>query len=325
MSVKLKEFFFGIFRGFAIGIAFIIPGFSGGTVAVILGIYDKMIAAVTGIFKQFRSSILFLLPIAIGMGLAFAALFFPIKIALTYAAFPTLCLFVGLMLGGMVPVVNKAAGKGNGLFGRIIAGVICCAVAVGVGFLPEGFTAPTLGNSMNVVDYLLLFAVGALAACALVVPGISGSMLLLAFGYYTPIMYDVIGNFIAAPGINILILVVLIVGMAAGFFFISFLMRYLMYKFPRGTYYAIIGFVLGSIVTIFYAGAVGRFTVEGDLPMVFDFSPWQIALAAFLALIGFAAAFIFTFVTARKYRKAEKLQVCEQSCDTSITSKNANE
>lgn len=303
MTSKLKSFFLNILNGFLIGIAFVIPGFSGGTVAVIIGVYDKLISSVTGLFKNFKQSIVFLIPVAIGMVLAFAALYFPIELALTHIPFPTLCLFVGLMIGGMPAVFEKAKGmpeKKISLAGNIITGLLAFAIAFGIGFLPSDMLTPNLGSGMVFTDFLLLFGVCFLASCALVVPGISGSMIMMIFGYYTPIMYGVLRNLFSSFGHNFLILAVAAVGIIAGFFSISFLMRFLLKKFPRGTYYAIIGFVIGSAVTIFYAGAAGKFSISEGVPLVLDFSPWQTALAAVLAIAGFAASFIFYFVSKKK-------------------------
>ena len=316
MNSSIKNFFINLASGFLIGIAFVVPGFSGSTIAVVIGIYDKMIASVTGIFKSFKKSFFYLLPIAIGMILAFAALYFPIKLALQYIPFPILCLFVGLMLGGMPPVMEKAKGipeKKINLAGNIFTGVLALSLTVGISFMPSDLLSPSLGNDMTFAGYALLFAVGVLAAGALVVPGISGSMILMIFGYYSPIMHDVIGSIIKFTNFwhNALVIAVLGVGMIVGFFAISFLMKYLLKKFPRGTYYAIIGFVLGSVIAIFYGGAAGKFSVSDGVPLVFDFTPWQIALAVMLFVVGFAGAFVFYFATKNKAKEKEAAETAE--------------
>lgn len=296
MSAGLKDFFKNILYGFLIGFAFVIPGFSGGTIAVIVGIYDKLISSITNIFKKFKESIIFLLPILIGMVLAFAALIVPITLALEHIPLPTICLFVGLMLGGMPVVMEKARGIPESkvhFTGNIAAGLAAFCVAAGIGFLSSDFLTPVLSSAMVFSDWLLLFFVCFIAACALVVPGISGSMIMMVFGYYTPLM-NIIKNLFDGFGHNILVLGVAAIGIIAGFFVISFLMRFLLKKFPRGTYYAIIGFIIGSVITLFYAGAAGKFSFE------FSLVPWQIALAVILGVIGFAASFIFYFITKKR-------------------------
>ena len=134
-KITVKNFFLNILKGMLMGMALIIPGFSGGTVAVVLGVYYGLVSAVSGLLsRDFVRNFLFLLPFAIGMVLAVALLIIPIRTALEYLPLPTICLFVGLMLGG-VPPIAKDAGKPN-KFAYILSFAIACAVAVGICFLP---------------------------------------------------------------------------------------------------------------------------------------------------------------------------------------------
>ncbi|MDE5897114.1 MAG: DUF368 domain-containing protein, partial [Clostridia bacterium] len=148
--------------------------------------------------------------------------------------------------------------------------------------------------------YILLVLVGVVGSCALVVPGISGSMLLLIFGYYNPIV-ELITKYLLAGkeiGICILVLFCLFVGIVAGFFGISVLMRYLLKKFPRGTYFAILGFIVGSIPAIYVsvAGEAGlSFTT---LPA----SPWYWIVSVVLLALGIAISYCLV----RFAREAEK-------------------
>ena len=107
----LKSFLIDVVRGCAIGVAFIIPGFSGGSVAAILGIYEKLVGAIADIFKDFKKSILTLLPILIGMVCGIVALLFPLEWALGAYPIPTVCIFVGLALGGLPSITDKLGGK----------------------------------------------------------------------------------------------------------------------------------------------------------------------------------------------------------------------
>ena len=130
----VKEFSFDVLRGAAIGVAFIIPGFSGGSIAAILGIYEKLIGAIADIFKNFKKSFLTLLPIAIGMVLGVVSLLFPLGWALSAFPFPTVCLFVGLALGGLPSITDNLSGKIK------ITNLIACAIpllsALALSFLP---------------------------------------------------------------------------------------------------------------------------------------------------------------------------------------------
>ena len=94
--------------------------------------------------------------------------------------------------------------------------------------------------------YILLFFVGALGSSALVIPGISGSMLLLILGYYNPIVNLATDHLLVGKdvGLSILVLGVTAIGIAIGFVAISVVMKILFKKCPRGTYFAIIGFII---------------------------------------------------------------------------------
>ena len=172
---KAVEFLADILRGVMIGIAFIIPGFSGGSVAAILGIYEKLVGAIADIFHQFKKSFLTLLPILLGMLLGIAALIYPIQLGLKHFPIPTVCLFVGLAVGGLPSVTEKIKGKPN--WKNCLACLIPRAVAVSLVFLPTAQQEEGFLFHLNFGGYLLLILIGMVGSAALVVPGISGSML----------------------------------------------------------------------------------------------------------------------------------------------------
>lgn len=265
-------------KGASIGLAMIIPGVSGGTLAVLLGVYDKIIESIGNLFKDFKKSVAFLLPILLGAVLAFAALYFPLKYALKYAPFPTIMLFAGFMAGSC-PDLYKKANK-NGFKKRDIAAIIIpCILVIGICFIPS-IGDVDLSPSMSVSGWAALFLIGMLASCALVVPGISGSMLLLIFGYYNPILNTISAlkdNF----GHSLLVLFTFAVGLVLGFFTIAKLMQFLLKKFKRVTFWAITGFVIGSIPAVI----ITFFHQYGGNPSAY-LTPLQISLGVILFVAG---------------------------------------
>ena len=242
------NFLKNMLKGALIGVAMIIPGVSGGTIAVLLNIYDKLIEAISNLKKDFRKSFIFLLPIVLGMALAFIAMYFPLKKALEVIPVQTISLFAGLMLGSIPSLFIES--KNNGFKKLdIIAPIITFIIVVGICFIPNMGNVD-LSSSMPNYQYILLFIMGLLASCALVVPGISGSMLLLIFGYYKPLL-DTISSLKDSFGHSLLVLFIVALGIVIGFFIIAKIMNYLLKKFKRVTYYAICGFVVGSIPAIF--------------------------------------------------------------------------
>ena len=299
-SNKAVEFLANILRGAAIGIAFIIPGFSGGSVAAILGIYEKLVGAIADIFKSFKKSILFLLPILIGMLIGVAALILPIQWGLKNYPIPTVTLFVGLAIGGLPSITEKLKG-GKPSWKHILACAVPLVAAAALCFIPHGEEVKLF--ELNAGGYILLIVIGIVGSCALVVPGISGSMLLLIFGYYNPIV-ELITKYLLAGqnvGICLLVLLCVAVGLVAGFFAISVLMRYLLKRFPRGTHFAILGFIVGSIPAVYASTAADAGLSWGTLPA----SPWYWIVAALLLICGIAVSFCWVRFAREKKKKQQ--------------------
>ena len=255
-----------ILKGVVIGIANIIPGVSGGTMMVAMGIYDKLIHCITHIFKEFKKSVLFLLPIAIGMGIAVVG--GTLGIELLFEKFPvqTNLLFIGLIVGGL-PAIWKNV-KGNSIrFGHILAFAAFFALVVVMAFLGE-----TEGNavdlSFNLMNVLKLFGVGVIAAGTMVIPGVSGSMVLLLLGYYNPIV-SAINDFFGAltsfdmNGIltGIGILMPFGIGVIVGVLAIAKVIEFVFNKFPLYAYWAIIGLIIASPIAIIAMATLPTLTV----------------------------------------------------------------
>lgn len=297
--MKVKEFFkkFGI--GAVIGAAMIIPGVSGGTIAVLCNIYDKLINAISDLRRDFKNSFLFLLPIALGAVCAIAAIYFPLKYALKYAPMPTILLFAGLMTGSL-PKLFKDTRKNGFKKTDIISAVLPFLVVVGIGcisVLGVNGIMPYLGQAnlgadMPIWGYFVLLLIGALASCALVVPGVSGSLLLLVLGYYQPIL-NAVSALLTDFGHSVLVLALFAAGLLIGFFTIAKLMKFLLKKFPRGTTWAIFGFVIGSIPAIFM-------TEEFILA---PSNAVQIAVGVILLVAGIIASFALTAFMETKIKK----------------------
>ena len=246
---ELREFFRSMLLGFPIGIAFIIPGFSGGSVAAILGIYEKLIGAISGIFQDMKRSIITLMPIGIGLVLGAVSLLFPLGWALDAYPLPTVSLFVGLAIGGMPSITEKIPGKPTR--NNLIALLIPLACAAVMSFIPTGADVNLF--DLDFFGYVLLFVIGIVGSSALVIPGISGSMMLLILGYYNPIIKLITEHLFRGQDLLTCILVLgsCVAGIGIGFLIISFIMKILLDKYPRGTYFAIVGFILGSLPTVY--------------------------------------------------------------------------
>lgn len=242
-------------KGAVIGIANIIPGVSGGTMAVSMGIYDRLIHCITHLFKEFKKSILFLIPIILGAAVALVASAFGLEYLFGNYPVPTNFLFIGLILGGLPAMCRKV--KGNKVkAGHIIAFLAFLVLVTGLALIGEreGAAADLHFNALNVIK---LFGVGMIASATMVIPGVSGSMILLLIGYYHPII-EAISSFIRAllsfdiSGIlqGMGVLVPAGIGIIVGIFAIAKLIEIVFQKFPLYAFWAIIGLIVASPVAV---------------------------------------------------------------------------
>ena len=241
-----------VLRGAVIGVSNIIPGVSGGTMAVSMGIYDRVIYAVNNLFRQFRKSFRELLPILIGVliGLfAFAALIGTLlgtksdEIPIT--RLPTNFAFIGLILGGL-PAIYKRVNMKNAKVPGIILFLVFLALVVVLPLLspPE---ARTVDHSIGTIFLMILL--GAISSSTMVIPGISGSMILMLLGYYTSVI-NAMNDLRAGDWSSLAILVPYLIGLLSGIVFIAKLMNYLLKKHAALTFCAIFGLVIGSPVAL---------------------------------------------------------------------------
>ncbi len=255
-----------ILKGMVIGIANIIPGVSGGTMMVAMGIYDKLIHCITHIFKEFKKSVLFLLPIAIGMGIAVIGGSLGIEALFENFPVQTNLLFIGLIVGGLPAIWKNVKGKSI-RFGHILAFIAFFALVVAMAFLGEK-EGNAIDLSFTLINVIKLFAVGVIAAATMVVPGVSGSMVLLLMGYYNPIV-SAINDFLRAltafdmNGIltGIGILMPFGIGVIVGILAIAKVIEFVFNKFPLYAYWAIIGLIVASPIAIIAMASIPALTV----------------------------------------------------------------
>lgn len=235
-------------KGFILGIANVIPGVSGGTMAVSMGLYELILSSIGNFFKDIKGNFIKLLPIILGILVAIVSTSKLVTYALTNYKAQTLCLFIGLIFGGVSLIMRKIKGKGSKI-NYLIFFVIFFFV-ISLNFLKTGLIEISFTN-MGIIDYLLLLLIGFIASSAMVIPGISGSFILMVLGYYDKIIYTIstITDF-SKLGSNLLILVPFGIGVIIGIVFMAKLITNLIKKYETKTYFAIMGFVLSSVVVL---------------------------------------------------------------------------
>ena len=245
-----------ILKGVIIGISNIIPGVSGGTMAVSMGIYDTLISSITNLFKDFKKSVLTLLPYLIGMILGIGGLSFAIEYLFGHFPLQTGLLFIGLILGGLPSIAKRLKGKGFSITNAILFVIFFAAIILLQVF--SGERLAVLSTNFEVVQTIVLFVVGVIASATMVIPGVSGSLILMLLGFYTPVV-ETISSFIkgliafdqAAILGGFIILIPFGLGVVAGMFAIAKLIEFLLARCEVPTYSSILGLVLASPIVVF--------------------------------------------------------------------------
>ncbi|HEE8760370.1 TPA: DUF368 domain-containing protein [Staphylococcus aureus] len=240
-----------ILKGFAMGTSDLVPGVSGGTIALLLGIYNQFIASISGIFsRRFWPSFTFLIPIIIGMLLAMGSLSNLFNYLLSQHHIPTMFFFGGLIIG-IVPYLLKISNYKTSFttkhYMMVIAGI---AILIVITLMNNGdkHAGETLTLSTGLI--IKYFIAGMCASSAMLLPGISGSFMLLVFGAYGIVMLAISEvvklNFTGLP-----ILLAVGFGVLAGFIISSKIIQYFLTHHKLMTFALIIGFVVGSLFAVF--------------------------------------------------------------------------
>lgn len=240
-----------ILKGFAMGTSDLVPGVSGGTIALLLGIYNQFIASISGIFsRRFWPSFTFLIPIIIGMLLAMGSLSNLFNYLLSQHHIPTMFFFGGLIIG-IVPYLLKISNYKTSFttkhYMMVIAG-IAILIVITLMNNSDKHAGETLTLSTGLI--IKYFIAGMCASSAMLLPGISGSFMLLVFGVYGTVMLAISEvvklNFAGLP-----ILLAVGFGVLAGFIISSKIIQYFLTHHKLMTFALIIGFVIGSLFAVF--------------------------------------------------------------------------
>ena len=249
----MLKYLFLVLKGILFGASNLIPGGSGGTTLVVCGIYEDTLNSITTLKSNFKKSFIFLLFLLIGtvIGVISGSLLIK-KVLLVSIPFMTYCMFAGFIIGTLPNLISPYIKKIKVQY--VIGFIISLAAVIGLLFLGFKINNNTInfGDKLQFKDYALLFLCGFIGIFAMIVPGVSGILIFLIFGYYG-IFLDAINNIYHIHSFVDAFLVCLPVGlgMLAGIIPASILMKFLMKKFPIGTYFCIFGFVIGSVICLF--------------------------------------------------------------------------
>ncbi|WP_027109220.1 DUF368 domain-containing protein [Lacticigenium naphthae] len=284
-----------VVKGIFMGVANIIPGVSGGTMAVSLGIYDDLIYSITHITKDWKKSVQILLPIIGGLGIGVIGFSYLIELLLSNYTLPTALAFIGLILGG-IPILMRSfllslkQMKQRLSYVHVLVFLTFFALVVAMAMI-QGEESGVNGLTLSVGSVIALFFVGMVTSATMVVPGISGSLILMVLGYYYGILNSITQFFDALRAMdmdNILhyfgILFPFGVGVILGVFLISKVIEYLFKNKPSFTYSGILGLVVASPIAILINTQAFNDLAKPNAPLF-------LLVGVVLALISFAVTY----------------------------------
>ena len=278
----MKKHIINLLKGIGVGIANVIPGFSGGTMAVMLKIYDLFVYAFANIFNDFKNVVKQCWSLFLGILLGVLIALVTIVKLLEVIPFITIMFFVGLIIGSIPSIFNKAK-HGKIKIADIIGFVLAVAIMVA---LPLIKTNNDIAINYDLKIYIVMFVMGVICSSAMVIPGVSGSLVLMAFGYYTFFMLTMkeylvnLFNFDHQNYLGMFLsLLCFGIGCILGIVFISKLIIKLTNKFPKTVYMTILGLLIASIFSVIYSSFIEYTIVFNEITIIFSIISLSLGIA----------------------------------------------
>ena len=256
---------FNLIRGFCMALADSVPGVSGGTVAFILGFYDKFIGSIRDLLsvkttkEEKKEALIFLIKIGIGWVIGFLLAVSFISSIFEKHIYNISSLFVGFIIFAIPIIIKEEKESLKGKYKNLLFMIIGIAVVVLISVLKPANSAITdlAWKNINIGSCIFVFFVGMIAISAMVLPGISGSTLLLIFGLYAPII-NAIRQVMHFKLEYLPILIIFALGVITGMVSVVKFINYSLKRFRSQTIYLVLGLMIGSLYSVF----VGPTTLE---------------------------------------------------------------
>ena len=249
-----KSFVLAIVLGIFIGLAVIVPGVSGSTVAIIFGMYGALLYSIGNIFNDFKRCFLYLVPIGIGAVIGFVGGFLVIQKIFEKYMFAVVCLFAGLMIGAVPALTAELKGEKRTLPRGLLMGAgILIPLCIGAFSILLGSESAGEESFTAFPAYLFILYVplGALVSATQIIPGLSATAILMAFGQFKPILNSLHLDYILENPVVIALYLCIGGGFLFGMVLISRFFSKMIEKRRGATFFLVVGLSLGSILSMF--------------------------------------------------------------------------
>lgn len=309
----MKDFIYNFLKGMGMGAANVIPGVSGGTIALITGIFERLINSIksfnltalklffTGKWKAFAEHVDLKFLVAVFLGIAAAILSVAKLFKFLFENYPVYiwAFFFGLIIASIY-YVGRTVNKWN------LGSILFFAIGTGIALL-IAFGTPAQENH----NFLYLILCGVVGTCSMILPGLSGSYVLLLMGNYEYVMIDAVNMLTTSPWEGIKILIPVVIGAVIGLLAFAHLLSWIFKNFHDQTVALLTGFILGSTPIIWpWKHAVTNALKDGTEKVVGYQWQWpaintEFFIALVIMLLG-AAIIIVTEQLASKKEKQSK-------------------
>ena len=307
MTTSLKKYLLVCLKGIGMGAADVIPGVSGGTIAFMTGIYEELVGSINNIngaavkllfkgrFREFWKHIngTFLVSLIAGILISIMSLAKLMTYLLSHLPVPTWAFFFGLIVASSVFILRDIKDwklkDGVMLFLGVILGVVVC----------------TLSPTETPDALWFIFLSGAIAICAMILPGISGSFILLILGKYE-FMLSTLTKILSGDGVllDFAVLVIFVLGALVGILAFSRFLHWLLAHYHRSTLLVLAGFIIGSLVKVW---PWSDMTVVREAQLLRTGSlaeiDLQIPAAVIFCLVGAALVTVLELLAQRKEKE----------------------
>ena len=249
-----------IFYGIIFGVSNVIPGVSGGTMAIVFNFYDLLTESITLNFKILKKNIMFIIPF--GFGIIIGIFVFASIISFLLENYTTSTYFglIGIVLGSTPLIINKVKADPIKPLSYIF-GIIALGIMIAFIFVNEEGSGSILYNTLSIESFIVLLLSLVIAAATMIIPGISGSLMLIVMGTYPTVI-----NIVKTFDITLMIPVLLgaLIGLLGGAKLITIVLK----KYKQYTYMAILGLVIGSIFPLIKNSSITNLDATIIVPII---------------------------------------------------------
>ena len=306
-----RRWLLAMLLGVFVGLAVIVPGVSGSTIAIIFGLYTGMLYAIGNILNDFRRCLRFLLPIGVGVVLGFGAGFLLIQRYFEAYMFEIVCLFVGFMIGAIPAITKEIRHRPvTPLRGMLfpVGVLVPLAVSTVSILLSAGAGADTnTFADFSVWRYVFYLPLGAIVSATQIIPGLSATAIMMAFGQFAPLINSLHVDYLLAHPQALGLYAALGIGFVVGLVLISKGFSKLLSRYKVTTFFMISGLSVGSILSMFFNADMWEIYTSWSKGAGL---PWTtLIIGVLLLVVGFVPSFLLTRYELRRGETEETTKV----------------